>query len=92
MRIVHSAVFGRTDETSPAQRLSPLVPLPQEFHAEMVTILISLKLYTVHCNVYLVHCNVYLVHCNMYLLRVHCILNTVHCSMYLVHCSMYLVH
>ena len=40
---MHSAVFGRTDETSPGQRLSPLVPLGQEFHAEMVIIIVGLN-------------------------------------------------
>ena len=39
VRIVHSAVFGRTDEPEPSQRLSPLVPLSSEFHAEMVQII-----------------------------------------------------
>jgi hypothetical protein len=29
-------IFARTPETSPQERLSPFIPLPQEFHAEKV--------------------------------------------------------
>ena len=36
--MVHSSVFGRTDERSPKERLSPLVPVAQEFHAAKVTL------------------------------------------------------
>ena len=39
VKLVHKVVFGRTDESSPKERLSPLVPLGQEFHAEKVTTL-----------------------------------------------------
>ena len=32
----HGAIFSRTSETDPKERLSPFIPLPQEFHAEKV--------------------------------------------------------
>ena len=31
-----SAIFARTGEAAPEERLSAFVPLPQEFHAEKV--------------------------------------------------------
>ena len=39
VKMVHSSVFGRTDERSPKERLSPLVPVAQEFHSAKVTLL-----------------------------------------------------
>ena len=30
------AIYSRTSETNPAERLTPFIPLPQEFHAEKV--------------------------------------------------------
>ena len=33
VKVVQSSVWARTDESSPKERLSPLVALIQEFHA-----------------------------------------------------------
>ena len=33
---VQGAIFSRTGESDPKERLSPFIPLPQEFHTEKV--------------------------------------------------------
>ena len=38
VKVVQSSVWSRTDETDPKERLSPLVPLIQEFHARQLGI------------------------------------------------------
>ena len=38
VKVVQSSVWSRTDETDPKERLSPLVPLIQEFHARKLGI------------------------------------------------------